>query len=88
MAQLASRPARKGRLPLGRPVRTIVAWGEHEIGEFKRQSGWYASRLAAAGFPVSSFEVAGANHFDIVFGLAARTSPLGRVTLELIEGGD
>jgi arylformamidase len=76
------------RLPLGRPVRTIVAWGEHETGEFKRQSGWYASRLAAAGFPVSSFEVAGANHFDIVFGLAARLSPLGRATLELIEAGD
>jgi arylformamidase len=74
------------RLPLGRPVPIIVAWGEHETGEFKRQSGWYASRLAAGGFPVSSFEVAGANHFDIVFGLAARTSPLGRATLELIEG--
>jgi arylformamidase len=76
------------RLPLGRPVRTIVAWGEHETGEFKRQSKWYASRLAAAGFPVSSFEVAGANHFDIVFGLAAPTSPLGRATLDLIEGED
>lgn len=76
------------RLPLGRPVRTIVAWGEHETGEFKRQSARFASRLAAVGFPVSSFEVAGANHFDIVFGLAARTSPLGRATLELIEGGD
>jgi hypothetical protein len=29
-------------------------------------------------------EVAGANHFDIVFGLADRTSALGRATLELI----
>ncbi len=72
------------RLAVGRPVPTIVAWGENETSEFKRQSRSYAARLEAADFPVSVLEVAGANHFDIVFGLADRTSALGRATLELI----
>jgi arylformamidase len=75
------------RLPLGRPVPTIIAWGENETSEFKRQSGSYATRLQAANFPVSAFEVAGANHFDIVFGLADGGTVLGRATLELIGGG-
>lgn len=72
------------RLPLGRPAPAIIAWGENETSEFKRQSKSYASRLEAAGFPVSAFEVAGANHFDIVLGLADRETTLGRATLELI----
>jgi arylformamidase len=72
------------RLAVGRPVPTIVAWGENETSEFKRQSRSYAARLEGADFPVSVLEVAGANHFDIVFGLAGRTSALGRATLELI----
>jgi arylformamidase len=72
------------RLAVGRPVPTIVAWGENETSEFKRQSRTYAARLEGADFPVSVLEVAGANHFDIVFGLADRTSALGRATLELI----
>jgi arylformamidase len=75
------------RLPLGRPAPTVVAWGENETGEFKRHSRWFASRLEASGSPVSAFEVPGANHFDIVFGLANRASPLGRATLGLILGG-
>jgi arylformamidase len=72
------------RLPLGRPVPTIIAWGENETSEFKRQSRSYASRLEAADFAVSAFEVAGANHFDIVLGLADRETALGRATVELI----
>jgi arylformamidase len=74
------------RLKLERPVKTIVAWGENETAEFKRQSRAFASALAGSGFPVSAFEVAGANHFDIVFGLANRESLLGKATIELIHG--
>jgi arylformamidase len=73
-------------LPLGPPVRSIIAWGENETGEFKRQSRSYAALLEAADFPVTAFEDEGTNHFDIVLGLADRATPLGRVTLELIEG--
>jgi arylformamidase len=74
------------RLKAGRPVKTIVAWGENETAEFERQSRAYASALAGSGFPVSALEVAGANHFDIVFGLADRESVLGRATIELVHG--
>jgi arylformamidase len=73
-------------LVLGLPVPTIMAWGENETSESKRQSKSYASRLHEAGFPVSAFEVAGANHFDIVLGLADRNTVLGRATMELITG--
>jgi arylformamidase len=73
-------------LPLGQPVPAIVAWGENETAEFKRQSRNYASRLEAAGFPVSAFEIPSLNHFNIVFDLADRATVLGRATLELIEG--
>jgi arylformamidase len=72
------------RLPHGRPVPAIVAWGEFETGEFKRQSRDYAEKLRVEGFPVSEFETTGTNHVDVVFGLADRTTTLGRATLKLI----
>ena len=74
------------RLKAGRPVKTIIAWGENETAEFKRQSRAFASALGGSGFPVSAFEIGGANHFDIVFGLANRESLLGLATIELIHG--
>jgi arylformamidase len=73
-------------LALGRPVPCLVAWGENETSESKRQSKSYASRLHEAGFPLTAFEVAGTNHFDIVLGLADRQTSLGRATLKLIAG--
>jgi arylformamidase len=73
------------RLPLGLPAPSIIAWGENETSEFKRQSRTYAARLEAAGFPVTAFELPGINHFDIVFGLADGGTQLGRATLELIN---
>jgi arylformamidase len=74
------------RLKLGRPVKTIVAWGDNETDEFKRQSRTFASALVRSGFPVSAFELEGTNHFDIVFGLANRESMLGKATIEMIDG--
>jgi arylformamidase len=74
------------RLQAGRPVRTIVAWGDNETAEFKRQSRTFAAALVHSGFPVSAFELAGTNHFDIVFGLADRGSVLGKATIEMIHG--
>lgn len=76
------------RLALGPPVKAIVAWGENETSEFKRQSRALASKLQTDGFPVSAFEAAGANHFDIVFGLADTTTPLGSATIGLIRTGN
>ena len=74
------------RLKMGQPVRTIVAWGENETDEFKRQSGAFAVALAGDGFPVSTFELAGTNHFDIVFAMMNRESVLGEAVIELING--
>lgn len=73
------------RLNLAPPSKTIVAWGENETSEFKRQSHSFAAKLRQAGFPVTAFEVIQANHFDIVFGLADRNTQLGRATIELIK---
>src|SRR5271168_3345689 len=74
------------RLKMGRPVRTIVAWGENETDEFKRQSREFAPALAGSGFLVSTFELAGTNHFDIVFAMVNRESVLGEAVIELING--
>lgn len=78
-------PARRA---LGPPVKTIVAWGENETSEFKRQSQAFASKLRTGGFPVSEFAVARRNHFDIVFGLADATEPLGSATIELVKASE
>jgi arylformamidase len=72
------------RLAHGRSVPAVVAWGEFETGEFKRQSQHYAEKLRVEGSSVSEFEAPETNHFDIVFGLADRTTTLGSATLKLI----
>jgi arylformamidase len=73
--------------PLGVPLPVIVAWGANETSEFKRQSQEFASKLQNARFPVKSLELAGANHFDILFEVANRNNALGRDTLSLIAAG-
>ena len=75
------------RLELGRPMPVIVAWGENETSEFKRQSQTFASKLKAADFSLTSLEIAGANHFDIVFGIADPAGALGRAALDMILDG-
>ncbi|MFZ0886343.1 MAG: alpha/beta hydrolase [Candidatus Acidiferrales bacterium] len=77
-------PARR---TLGPPVKTIVAWGENETSEFKRQSQSFASKLRGGGFRVSELEITGANHFDVVLGLADTATPLGAATVEMIRAG-
>jgi arylformamidase len=72
---------------LAPPVPTLVAWGENETDEFKRQSRSFASKLSEAGFPVKSLQINGANHFDIVFEIGDQRGELGRATLELIRDG-
>ena len=47
----------------------VVAWGEIETSEFKRQSRAFAARLAADGIACTSLEVPGRNHFDVVLEL-------------------
>ena len=64
--------------------RTIVAWGEHETLEFKRQSLAFACKLEEASRSVTTFESAARNHFDIVHDMADPTTKLGQSILQLI----
>lgn len=75
------------RQRLSRAVPVIVACGENETDEFKRQSLEFAAKLKDAGFWVKSIEAVGANHFDIVFEIADPATELGRATLDLIFAG-
>jgi arylformamidase len=54
----------------------VVAWGEIETAEFKRQSRTFAARLEAGGTPCTALEIAGRNHFDVIFELGDPGSPL------------
>lgn len=72
-------------LRTGTPVPVIVAWGENETPEFKRQSGSFATKLKDAGFDVKSVQAAGANHFDVAFEIADSATVLGQATLNLIN---
>jgi arylformamidase len=54
----------------------VVAWGEIETGEFKRQSRTFAARRADAGTACTCLEVPGRNHFDVVLELGNPSSAL------------
>jgi len=71
---------------LAPPVPVIVAWGENETQEFKRQSQAFAGVLKDSAFPVKTLEARGANHFDIVFKIADSETVLGKSTLQIIAG--
>ena len=65
------RPAARALSPLLLPVDgfppTVVAFGDDETDEFKRQSRAMTDRLTAAGVAVAEHEIPGRNHFDVVF---------------------
>lgn len=54
----------------------VVAWGEIETSEFKRQSRAFAARLKADGIPCTTLEIRGHNHFDVICELGEPASPL------------
>src|SRR4051812_39000657 len=65
----------------------VVAWGEIETSELKRQGRAFAARLAADATPCSSLEIAGRNHFDVVLELGRPASPLFSAAHALFEDG-
>lgn len=65
--------------------KTLIAWGENETDEFKRQSRHFEDLLRAAGRAVESLEIQNRNHFDIVEDLT-NTSVLGAKVTALITG--
>jgi arylformamidase len=62
----------------------LVAWGEHETAEFKRQSQIYAQAWQASGYPVTLMEVPGTNHFDVLMALRDPDAPVSREVLGLM----
>jgi arylformamidase len=54
----------------------VVAWGEIETNEFKRQSQAFATRLVEARTTCTTLEVPGRNHFDVVLELGDAATPL------------
>ena len=56
---------------------TIVAWGEIETDQFKKQSKIFANKLIEDKIPVRTLEVKNKNHFDVILDLADYDTPLG-----------
>ncbi len=54
----------------------VVAWGEIETGEFKRQSREFAARQGRDGTACTTLEVPGRNHFDVILDLGDPASAL------------
>jgi len=66
-------------------ARTVLAWGEIETEEFKRQSRAFGQALQAQGLPeVPALEVPARNHFDVVLDLCEPGTLLGDATLALL----
>ena len=67
--------------PLFLPPRSaaalVVAWGEVETGEWKRQNLEYASRWGSR----DAIEIPGRNHYDVILDLNDPGSRLGRLAL-------
>jgi len=59
----------------------IVAWGDGELAEFRRQGVAFAEHWRAAGNFAETIELEGANHFDACLALAEPDGPLMRAAL-------
>lgn len=59
----------------------ILAYGDNETGEFKRQTDEYRKVLQDAGIPVTLNEIADRNHFDVILDLSDATTWLSRQVL-------
>lgn len=62
----------------------LLAYGENETAEFKRQSSQFAESLRRRAAAVELLCIAGRNHFDVVFDLADERTVLGRATLQFL----
>jgi arylformamidase len=66
-------------------TRLCVAVAEIDTGEFKRQSALYAQACVAQGNPVTTLDVRGRNHFDIILDWMDPHSALSRATWPLFD---
>jgi len=63
----------------------IITYGENETSEFKRQSHEYMDACLRAGIECSYVDMPTFNHFDIVFDLNKKDSPLFQAVLQQIK---
>lgn len=70
----------QGALP-----QTLIVHGDNEPSEFKRQSLEFAQALKRKGAKVDQHEIAGRNHFDLIFDLADARTQLGALTLRHLQ---
>jgi len=56
----------------------IMAYGQHETSEFKRQSAMMAEKIVRNGNEISCQQIADRNHFDVILDLADPRSWLCR----------
>jgi arylformamidase len=63
-------------------VPLVVSYAPSETDEFKRQSEVYMAAAVARRCPVRFVPMPGTSHYDIVFGLAERESPLANAVIE------
>lgn len=64
--------------------RVVALWGAEETETFKSQSRTYVDKLAAAGVLASTVEVAGRDHFDLIYDLITPGTPLGDTTIGML----
>jgi len=60
----------------------ILAYGDNETGEFKRQTDEYRDQLLDSGFPVCFKEIRDRNHFDVIMDLSDPNAWLSQQVLE------
>jgi arylformamidase len=63
----------------------VVAWGEIETSEFKRQSRAFAAKLVAHNVACVEFEIAARNHFDVIHELGDANSRFFREARALFK---
>jgi arylformamidase len=63
----------------------IVAYGQHETDEFKRQSRTLFEAWQGIGGSCTSLQIDGRNHFDVILDLADRDEVLAQLALSLIR---
>jgi len=71
-------------LPLPKPVPIVIAFGDNETSEFKRQSKIMSEKLHTQGFEVQYQEIVGRNHFDVIVDLSDKSSWLFQQTIALM----
>lgn len=69
---------------LPNPVPVIIAFGDVETDEFKRQSQMMANKLQEKGFTVQFKKIDKRNHFDVILDLSEETSWLSQQTIALM----